>query len=96
MQPIKVILPIFAIFALAGCADDVTLDKEANIMPVDYAKQAREIFDKYAGNYESLTPQDKERYLKLFENDEEKGRKIWDLMKNPPSQGLSGVPNSPQ
>ncbi len=79
---------------LTGCGSDVKMNPESNIMSVDYAKQAREMFDKYDGKYESLTPNDKENYLKLFNNDEAKGKKIWDLMANPPSSGVAGMPSS--
>ncbi|MFM9872696.1 MAG: hypothetical protein ACKVQS_04425 [Fimbriimonadaceae bacterium] len=73
--------------ALTGCGSDTKLDTQATIMDVDVAKNSRTMFDKYGGDYTKLTPEDKATYLEYYKGDEEKAKKIWDLMANPNARG---------
>lgn len=75
---------------LTGCGADQKLE-EKSFMSVEDTKANRELFDKVGGDYDKLTPEDKAAYLKRFDNDESRGAKMWDLMKNGPGGGPSGL-----
>lgn len=70
--------------AISGCASDYKLDPEATIMNVDTAKEARKYFDRYAGDYNSMSPEDKKSYLDLFKGDQSRADKTWEIMSSPP------------
>lgn len=77
---------------LSGCGEEVKLQENQTIMPVDQAKEARKYFEKASGVFDNLSQSDKEAYNKLFDGDQERGKKIWDLMANPPGSGPTGAP----
>ncbi len=85
------LLAMVATATLPGCGDEVKLDEQATIMPVDTAKKSRELFDKVAGDYNALTEADRKTYLDLFEGDEARAKKTWDIMANPPGSGPTGM-----
>ncbi len=53
-------------------------------------KQRREIFMRANGDYDAMSPSDKEAFLSTFKGDETNAKKTWEVMKSPPTS--SGPP----
>lgn len=82
---------------LSGCGDDNKLDPNATIMSVETAKQARTYYDRYNGDYKSMSEADKKAYLDLFKGNQDKADKTWEIMATPPpgSAPTGAGPSSP-
>lgn len=58
-------------------------------------KARREIFVRAEGNFDSMSAEDREAYLRGFDGNEENAKRFWDLMKNPPTSAApSGMPTN--
>ena len=67
-----------------GTPQSIATDQQVNNMV-----EARKFFDKAAGNWDSLTAEDKAQFNKLA-GDEAKGKTLWQTMANPMGARVTG------
>ena len=87
---------LMAGLSITGCGESETgqLDKGYMASAEELGKTRKELFDKAKGDFDALSPEDKQKFINTFENKtEDVARKYWDVIKNPPTSGPStGVP----
>lgn len=89
------VVALLACFLLIGCNDTAPPKLDENYMKNAEAlgKERREIFLRANRVFENMTPEDREKYLKGFNNDETQAKRFWELMANPPSSSTPyGMP----
>jgi hypothetical protein len=91
---IKKALALSALAAvLVGCGSGpVQMDEGYMKNAEQIGTQRREIFVRADGEYDKMTPEDRQVFLKTFDNKEEDAKRYWGVMKNPPNSSMpSGI-----
>ncbi len=87
---------LLAGLGVSGCSESETgqLDKGYMATAEELGKTRKELFDKAKGDFDALSPEDKQKFINTFESkSEESARKYWDVIKNPPTAGrATGAP----
>lgn len=88
-------LSILAVLAvcLVGCQSQPEPDTKVETSRLEAAREMRQIYTKVNGDYNALTPADKETLLKQFNGNEADAKKSWDFMAGrsaSPAAGSSG------
>lgn len=69
---------------LSGCGSS-EMDEDYLQSGAELGQERREIFLRAEGQFDAMTPEDRQRYLSGFNNDEEQARRFWEFMANPPT-----------
>jgi hypothetical protein len=77
------ILALACLFALTGCsASAPEVDKAYLKTAAETGKDVRAMFDRAGGDYQKLSPEERERYVKSFGGDEKAAQEFWGKMKS--------------
>jgi len=85
------VLALVSIGGIAGCGDSGGPDPKVQTAMVDKAKTMREMFVKAGGDYDKLSAEDKAKWLKFCENDQNKAQDAWNGMKYGPGFKPAGA-----